>query len=130
MKTILVADDEPGIRRVIQINLERAGYRIETAENGQQAWERLQKGGIDLLITDIAMPIMDGFELAELVRTSDKPLASLPVIFLLIFLNGSPDPRRHVKPEWNSAYLCKPFDPQDLIRILNRRLGSASDTVQ
>ncbi|WP_395139945.1 response regulator, partial [Armatimonas sp.] len=50
MKTILVADDEPHIRRLIQVNLERAGYRVVSVENGKHALERLQQGRINLLV--------------------------------------------------------------------------------
>ncbi|WP_395094009.1 response regulator [Armatimonas sp.] len=130
MKTILVADDEPNIRRLIQVNLERAGYCVETAENGKQAWERLQQGGIDLLVADQWMPERGGFKLADTIQASDLPLASLPIILLLILVNFAPDPRFQVKPEWKSEYICKPFDPQELIRMINRRLGSMSDAIQ
>lgn len=81
MKTILVADDEPNIRRLIQINLEHAGYRVETAENGQQAWERLQQGGIDLVVTDTTMLVMDGYELRAAMER-DPILSTIPCLLL------------------------------------------------
>lgn len=81
MKTILVVDDKLPIRRLIQINLEHAGYRVETAENGQQAWERLQQGGIDLVVTDTTMPVMDGYELRAAME-KHPTLSTVPCLLL------------------------------------------------
>lgn len=81
MKTILVVDDKLPIRRLIQINLERAGYRVETAENGQHAWERLQRGGIDLVVTAPIMPVMDGYELRAAME-KHPALSTIPCLLL------------------------------------------------
>lgn len=120
MKTILVADDEPHIRRLIQVNLERAGYRVVSVENGKHALERLQQGRINLLVTDYMMPEMDGFELADAILASGEPLASLPILFLFHYQNYVPDPRTLLKPEWKSGYLFKPFNSMELVQAVNR----------
>lgn len=65
MHKILVVDDQPHIIRVIRLGLEREGYQVESAGNGQEALERLQNGRYDVLITDVEMPRMSGRELCE-----------------------------------------------------------------
>jgi CheY-like chemotaxis protein len=136
MKTILVAEDEINIRRFIQVKLEQVDYRVETAENGRQAWERLKQGGIDLLITDTIMPEMFGIELIELVRASDNELATLPILIMGWRANPGelqmPPPPR--EPDWMAYWLAKPFNPLELISILDRRFrsleGVSCDAVQ
>ena len=63
MPRILVTDDEPNIVRLIQVNLERQGFQVETANNGAQALEKIRANRPDLLVSDVMMPEMDGFEL-------------------------------------------------------------------
>ncbi len=131
MKTILVADDEPHIRRLIQVNLERAGYRVETAENGQQAWERLQQGEIDLLITDLMMPVMDGIELFKTLKNSAEPLSSLPLLVLAARPNMLPLPVNEGQLSIGKIpYLMKPGNPKTLLALVEKLLtspASASD---
>jgi CheY-like chemotaxis protein len=142
MKTILVADDEPNIRRLIQVNLERAGYRVETIENGQQAWERLQQGGIDLLVTTSLVASMvrgelNGFELKDAVRASDEPLASLPVLFLVWPANDRPIAQLPLPPAgWEDGFIFRPLPwtigvfVDQLLAVIGRCFEEASDTIQ
>src|SRR5258707_190687 len=81
MPRILAVDDEPNIVRLIQVNLERHGYQVETANNGAQALAKIRASRPDLLVSDVMMPEMDGFELLKNVRM-DPVLADLPVIML------------------------------------------------
>ncbi|MDK9717516.1 MAG: chemotaxis protein [Trichlorobacter sp.] len=91
-KTILVADDSPFIRHTMCSALRGAGYKVEEAVNGAEAWEKIQKrmqqcaadgvtfrSGMQLLITDVEMPQMDGLHLTSLVRKEDS-LKDLPII--------------------------------------------------
>ena len=81
MPRILVTDDEPNIVRLIQVNLERQGFQVETANNGAQALEKIRANRPDLLVSDVMMPEMDGFELLSNIRR-DPVLENLPVIML------------------------------------------------
>nr|WP_309690830.1 response regulator [Armatimonas sp.] len=125
MKTILVADDEPNIRHLIQIYLERAGYRVETAENGQQAWERLQKAGIDLLLTDGVMPQLNGLELIVKIQ-SDPALNSLPICLISFPLyNHLPRDEQIARAQQIfrvAAIVPKPFHPQELVATVRSLL--------
>jgi CheY-like chemotaxis protein len=68
MATILLIDDKDSVRMVYQMALERAGYRVLTAENGKQGLRLLEHQEVDLILVDIFMPEMDGLELIPLLR--------------------------------------------------------------
>ncbi|MBB6050601.1 response regulator [Armatimonas rosea] len=123
MKTILIAEDEPHVRGLIRVHLDRAGYRVEMAENGQQAWERLQRGGIDLLITDGVMPQLNGLELIEKVQT-DPVLYSLPICLISLPLyNHLPHAEQITEALVRfrvAAIVPKPFNPMELLHAVNR----------
>src|SRR5438477_11673624 len=68
---VLVVDDEPGFRNLLQWELENRGMNVETAENGAEGVERASKTKFDVIITDITMPEMDGLKLLEQVKKID-----------------------------------------------------------
>lgn len=120
LKTVLVTDDEPQIVEVVRLSLERAGCRVEVAASGQAALRRADAEHIDLLIIDIGLPDMDGFETRrQLMR---KPgYAALPVIIL----TGSGDAKIRAEAEQIgvAAFLTKPFSPTELQRRVQKILG-------
>ena len=127
---ILAVDDEEGIVRIIQINLQRAGYNVDTAGDGLEAVEMLMKKQYDLLITDVMMPQMDGMELLRHVR-EDVEMSDLPVILLTA---KSAD--RDITDGYISGsdlYITKPFNPTELVtwvsRILHAREAGEPDTI-
>lgn len=113
-KKVLIADDEPGQLSLTLEICKSMGFETETAENGKDAWEKLEKGKFDMLLTDIQMPIMDGFSLITKVRAEEK-LKNLKVIAL----SG----RKEVKAEtyleagFNES-LLKPYQPENLKKII------------
>ncbi len=110
--TILVVDDSPTMRRIICNTLDRLGYKNHVeAENGQQAWELIQKGGINFLLTDWNMPEMDGLELVTTIRRSPAH-KDLPII--MITTKGmTEEVLKAVKAGVNN-YIVKPFTPEVL----------------
>ena len=119
-KRILVAEDDPNILRQIEFNLQSNGYTIETAQTGADALKQLMKNKPDLLITDIMMPEMDGYELVSSLR-GDEQLADLPVIMLTARTQDE-----DVAQGYNSGtdlYLTKPFNPTELLAFVQRILG-------
>lgn len=78
-KTLLLVEDTPFFLKLEKKYLESADYRVLTATNGKEAWKMLQEQRVDAVISDIEMPVMDGFELVKRIR-ADKRLAPLPVI--------------------------------------------------
>ncbi len=108
MATILIADDEENIRDVVQYALERDGYQVATAENGRQALERIDAGGIDLLVLDVLMPELDGLALCRIIRER----GDLPIIFLS---SRGEEADRIVGLELGGDdYVTKPFSPREL----------------
>lgn len=119
-RRIVVAEDDPNILRQIAFNLEAHGYAVETAMTGADALKKLMVRRPDLLITDVMMPEMDGFELVASVR-SDEDLADLPVIMLTARSQDT-----DVAQGYNSGtdlYLTKPFNPSELISFVQRIVG-------
>ena len=112
MATILVADDEPINRSLIQRRLERAGYHVLTAQNGQEAVEKARERLPDLVILDIMMPVMDGLEACRLIKV-DASTQDIPVIFL------SARDETEVKVSGLSLgandYISKPFKAEELL---------------
>jgi two-component system alkaline phosphatase synthesis response regulator PhoP/two-component system response regulator VicR len=125
MPRVLVVDDEINIVRLIQVNLERQGYQVETANNGAQALAKIKESRPDLLVSDVMMPEMDGFELLANVRR-DPMLMDLPVIMLTAKAQD-----KDVMEGYKTGadmYLTKPFNPAELIAFAKRILSSSIDS--
>lgn len=121
--TILVVDDEPSYRLVLRSVLKDEGYEVEVAENGEAALKKLETCKIDLVISDIYMPVMDGMRFHKAVRALPQ-FATLPFLFVSAFddqhtLNAVKDPKcegflRKARPvselkEW-IAFLTTPVE--------------------
>jgi DNA-binding response OmpR family regulator len=119
-RRILVAEDDPNILRQIEFNLQSHGYSVTTAPNGADALKKLMIDRPDLLITDIMMPEMDGFELVSSLR-GDEQLADLPVIMLTARATDSDIAQGYTSG--TDLYLTKPFNPTELISFVQRILG-------
>lgn len=122
-KLILIVDDEARMRRFMQMNLDLEGYRVIEAENGLEAVERVREDLPDLVVMDVMMPQMDGFEALSLIRQTSK----VPVIMLTV----RSDENDKVKGLELGAddYITKPFSPRELasrIKAVLRRTESAS----
>lgn len=120
-KRVLVVDDSLTTRTLEATILEASGYEIETAPNGEAAWELLQQRGADLVVSDIEMPRMDGFQLVEAIRHSDR-FRALPVV-LVTALESERDRTRGLALG-ASAYLPKSaFDQQRLLEVVGQLVG-------
>lgn len=122
-KTILVADDESHILRVVSLKLRNAGFRVLTAQDGQEALEMARAERPDLLITDYHMPQLSGIELCRQLR-DDPGTAGIPAIMLTA--RGY-----HLEPHdtENSGILrmlSKPFSPRHLLTTVNGVLDGAA----
>ncbi len=81
MSRVLVADDEPAIRKVVRDAFEREGHEVVAAIDGQEALERFEEGGFDLVVTDLAMPNLGGLELVQEIR---RKLSATPILVLTV----------------------------------------------
>lgn len=118
-KKILAVDDEPYVLRVIQMKLQNAGYEVETVTNGIEAWEKIKSGKPDMLITDIAMPGLNGYELTRKVRMNEN-FRDLPVLML----TGRGENKDELKgyEAGVNQFLTKPFSPRELLSMVEEIL--------
>ena len=115
-KSILIAEDSITARTLFKHVLEAAGYRVKTSVDGLDAWTNLTAEPFDLLVSDIEMPGMGGFDLTAKVR-GDRSLSGLPVI--LITSLGSPADRERGVDVGANAYIVKDsFDQSNLLKIV------------
>ncbi len=122
---ILVVDDEPAIVRLVRAKLQSDGYAVATAGRGEEALEYLEDERPDLVVLDLMMPGMDGFETLRRIRTTSQ----VPVI-LLTARAGDHDKLRGLEGGADD-YITKPFNPDELaarVAAVLRRTGGAAQT--
>ena len=108
-KVILIADDSPTIRKFVAFSLTMQGFEVVSAKDGMEAIEHLPAQKVDLIITDLNMPNLDGFELIRSIRKNED-YYEIPII-ILSSLSGSEEIEKGMSCGANS-YLVKPFDPK------------------
>lgn len=116
---LLLVDDEPGLREAVQAYLEESGFDVDVASNAKEGWEKLQQHPPDLVITDIMMPQVSGYQFLQQLR-EDPRFKSLPVVFLTA--RGMTKDRIQGYQAGCDAYLSKPFDPDELVAIVGNLL--------
>ncbi len=114
---VLVVDDSITVRRVTQRLLQREGYRVSLAVDGLQALERLQEERPAVVLSDIEMPRMDGFDLARNIR-ADQRLRDLPIIMITSRIAGKH--REHAEQLGVNHYLGKPYSEEELLSLVRR----------
>ncbi|HEY2257505.1 MAG TPA: Hpt domain-containing protein [Variovorax sp.] len=117
---VLVVDDSITVRRVTQRLLQREGYRVSLAADGLQALERLQQERPAVVLSDIEMPRMDGFDLARNIR-ADAALADLPII--MITSRIAEKHHDHARALGVNHYLGKPYSEDELLRLVRSYTG-------
>ena len=123
MAVVLVVDDEPGIREMLRVVLAGDGHRVITAASGPAALELLAVEAADLLVTDLAMPDMDGL---ELLRRASAVAPETPAIVITAF--GSKETAIEAMRHGAVNYLEKPFDVEELRLDVRRALGHQQTT--
>lgn len=118
-KRILIVDDEPSLRKVLRAHLGRAGYEVETAEDGEAAVRCLEEAPFDLVVSDLRMPGMDGMGLLGWCRQRHP---GLPVV--LITAHGTVDSAVEAIKQGAYDYITKPFDQEELRSIISRALAT------
>jgi DNA-binding response OmpR family regulator len=118
--TILVADDEEDLRELVTYRLTRSGYQVIGAGDGQEALELAAECTPDLMVLDVMMPKLDGYELTRRVR-AEAALRSIPVI-LLTARSQESDIDRGFEVGADD-YLKKPFNPDELVARVRAVLG-------
>jgi CheY-like chemotaxis protein len=119
---VLVVDDDAVIRQLICVNLELEGFEVHTAEDGQDALDKIRDVDPVVVTLDIMMPRLDGWETAARLR-SDPETAHVKVI--LLSARAQEADLRRGEGIGVDAYLTKPFDPDDLVDAVRRLAGTS-----
>ena len=114
-KTILTVDDSATVRLVLSSTLKDAGYKVVEARDGQDAIEKLDKGEVNMLITDLNMPRIDGIDLIRHVRRSSA-CRFMPIIMLTTEVDDNK--RQEGKAAGASGWIVKPFKPEQLLTVV------------
>lgn len=116
-KTILIVDDSDSIREVVRFTLENEGYNVLVGVDGKDALKRLDGKTIDLVITDLHMPEMDGIELIKHIRAMPE-YERIPILFLTT--ESQTSKKMEAKDAGATGWIIKPFVPAKLISAINK----------
>ncbi|GAC1396185.1 MAG: hypothetical protein NVSMB56_10730 [Pyrinomonadaceae bacterium] len=121
--TVMIVDDSPTIRKLVAIKLEKQGHRVVQAADGMEALAKINDELPDLVLLDVTMPRLDGYQLCKLIKTNDAT-KHIPVV-MLSGKDGFFDKVRG-KLAGSVAYLTKPFDPTELARVVEEQCNRAT----
>lgn len=117
--TILIVENEVSNRILIERVLSTRGYRCISASNGQEALNLLDKEKVDLILTDLSMPVLDGYQTTQLIRARPG-MANVPIVAVTAYaLNDESEAAMRIGC---TEYLTKPFKPRQLLEVVERLL--------
>jgi len=119
---VMAVDDDPVIRGLLEVNLEMEGHVVVTAVDGRDALDKVHADPPDLILLDVMMPNVNGWQVAEALK-ADASTRDIPVVFLSARAMEA-DVRKGTELGVQS-YVTKPFDPIDLMDLVNRLLEGA-----
>lgn len=119
---ILIADDEPNIVLSLEFLMQRAGYAVEVVDNGEDALKRAAEDPPDLMLLDVMLPRLSGFEVCQRLRALPA-CRTLPIVMLTA--KGRDSEVSKGLALGATAYITKPFSVEDLVREVKRILGGA-----
>ena len=120
MAKILLVDDEPDIRFLTKRMLERQGYSVAEAEDGETALRMLQEERPDLVLLDVRMPGLNGWEVCRRIK-ADEETRSIPVVMFTV--RTSEEDMLRSREYGADAHINKPFDRDELLGIIQKILG-------
>ncbi len=116
---ILIVENEVSNRILIERVLSTHGYRCISASNGQEALDLLDREPVDLILTDLSMPVLDGYRTTQLIRSRPQ-LANVPIVAVTAYALS--DEGEAAKRIGCTEYLTKPFKPRQLLELVDRLL--------
>jgi two-component system, chemotaxis family, chemotaxis protein CheY len=119
-KTILTVDDSSSIRQMVKFVVSGAGYNISEAESGREGLARAGEKQVDMVITDLNMPVMNGMEFIKELRKIPN-YKGMPIIFLTT--ESAPELKQEGKAAGASGWLTKPFNQDQLLAIIKKFVG-------
>jgi two-component system chemotaxis response regulator CheY len=118
-KIIMTTDDSPSIRQMVSFTLQRAGFTVIEASQGMDALAKLNGTPVNMLITDLNMPVMDGLELIRRVRALPQ-YKYIPIIMLTT--ESQPEKKMEGKAAGATGWIVKPFNQEQLVAVVNKVL--------
>jgi DNA-binding response OmpR family regulator len=122
-KKVLLCDDEIHILRAAELKVARSGYEVRIARDGEEAWKMIQDDLPDVLVTDVQMPRVDGFELSRRIR-ANPATKDLPI--LMLTAKGFELEQQEMMEKWGIVdIIAKPFSPRELVRLIDQIVAPA-----
>ncbi len=121
-KTIMIVDDEAHIVHIIRYKLEREGYNVVTASDGQEAYDLAQLEDPDLIVTDFQMPVLSGYEMCVKLHDSDVT-ADTPIV--MVTARGHKLSAKELAETNIRQMMCKPFSARELLVVVGELLNEA-----
>ena len=112
--SVLVVEDDPSLRELLAIMLEAEGHEVDTAANGKEALERIDSRSPALILLDMSMPVMDGWQFC---RELDRRTGPRPRI---VVVTAATDPAKRADEVHADGWLAKPFDRDRLLSLVHR----------
>jgi len=119
-KVIMTADDSVSVRQMVSFTLKDAGYEVVEAEDGRDALSKLNSADVNMLITDLNMPNMDGIELIKEVRAQQQ-FKFMPIV--LLTTESQDNKKKEGKAAGATGWIVKPFKPEQLVAVVKKLLG-------
>jgi CheY-like chemotaxis protein len=117
-KTIMVVDDNPDSRYILDLALKGSGYDVVHVANGYDALDKLKEMDINLIVSDILMPEMDGFQLCWKIKSEEKT-RNIPFVFYTAYYTGKPD-EKFAMNLGAQKFICKPTDPDRFVEKIKQ----------
>jgi two-component system chemotaxis response regulator CheY len=120
-KKILTVDDSPSVRQMVRLTLSGAGYDIIEAGNGAEGLSKAQSSAVDMVVTDLNMPVMNGLSLIRELRKLPA-YRGVPILFLTT--ESDPEMKQQAKAAGATGWITKPFQQDQLVAVVKKVLGS------
>jgi two-component system chemotaxis response regulator CheY len=120
MKTILTVDDSPSVRQMVKLTLSGAGYAVVEAGNGAEGLTKAQSSQLDMIVTDLNMPVMNGLGLIRELRKLPA-YRGVPIVFLTT--ESDADVKKEAKAAGATGWITKPFQQDQLVALVRKVLG-------
>jgi CheY-like chemotaxis protein len=115
--SVLIIDDEPGIALALMVRFQNAGYLVHQAATGLDGLDAARKQRPDVIILDIRLPDIDGYEVCRRLK-SDPAVSDIPIVYLSA--NANDQSRTEAMASGGGAFLAKPFNASDIIEVVGR----------
>jgi two-component system, chemotaxis family, chemotaxis protein CheY len=116
-KTVLVVDDSTSMRQMVSFTMKEAGFDVIEGGNGQEAIARVQGKSVNLVITDLNMPVMDGMTMIRQLRAKSE-FKFTPI--LMLTTESQQEKKMEGKAAGATGWIVKPFNPEQLLQVVNK----------